>query len=530
MSEKIKSDPSPILELENISKVYGNGVYANKNISFSVAEGEIHALVGENGAGKSTLMKVLFGMEKPDQGEIRIWGNPVVFHSPQDAMAMGIGMVHQHFKLVDSLTITENVAMGYEPVKKGMIDKKAAVAKVAEFCRIFELKDDLNTPVGRLPVGTKQKVEIVKAMYRGAKVLILDEPTAVLTPQETEELFRQLKQLKEQGFTVIFISHKLREVKELSDRISIMRKGRMVDTLLTEEVTEQEISSLMVGSSYTKELNKKEADPKEVILKVRNLEALDVNKKKVVEKLSFTVRAGEIVGIAGVEGNGQDELIQMIAGLRKIDGGDVEFCGRNVNKASIQERRELGMTYIPSDRMTTGLSVTMSIQENLIATKLNRKELYKGCLLSDRKAMELSKELIKEYLIKCDSPDTEVEMLSGGNMQKVVVASEFTKDARLIIAEQPTRGIDVGAAKFIHEELIHRRDEDCAVLLVSADLEELYKLSDTILVMYDGEFSAYIKNPREVSEKELGTYMLGVHRQQPEEVKEAYYEEEKSVV
>lgn len=531
MNDKTENgSPQTILELKDISKVYGNGVYANKSINFSVAEGEIHALVGENGAGKSTLMKILFGMEKPSQGEILFKGEKVIFHSPQDAMKLGIGMVHQHFKLVDSLSITENAAMGYEPLKHGLIDRKAAREKVAEISKVFELKEDLDTPVEKLPVGTKQKVEIIKAMYRGARILILDEPTAVLTPQETEELFEQLKKLKTEGYTVIFISHKLREVKEISDRISVMRKGRMIDTVMTADVNEQQISSLMMGSSYSKELEKKKAEPKEVVLRVEGLTAIGVNQKKLVNNVNFTVRAGEIVGIAGVEGNGQNELIEMIVGLRKNDGGMVQIRGKDMTRSSIQARREQGMSYIPSDRMEVGLAVTMPIRDNLIATKLNDRAMYKNHLLSIKKTKEQSERWIKEYLVKCDSPDTEIRMLSGGNMQKVVVAREFTQNAKLIIAEQPTRGIDVGAAKFIHEELIRRRDEACAVLLVSADLEELYRLSDSILVMYDGEFSAYIPNPEQVTEHELGNYMLGIHKQTEAEIKEAYHEEEKSAV
>ena len=520
----------PILEMRQISKVYGNGVYANQQVSLSVNKGEIHALVGENGAGKSTLRKILFGMEKPDQGEIVLEGRIETFRSPQDAIARGIGMVHQHFKLVDSLTVTENVTMGYEPVKRGFIDRKMAKEKVSKIAELFELQDDLDTATGKLPVGIKQKVEIIKALYRGAQILILDEPTAVLTPQETEELFDQLMKLKSRGYTVIFISHKLREVKQISDRISIMRQGKMIDTVDTDGITEQEISSRMVGANYSKNLAKKAAEPKEVLLQVKNLTAVGMNKKEVVNDVSFSVRAGEITGIAGVEGNGQNELIQMITGLRKIDRGSVCVMGRDTAKLSIQELRELGMSYIPSDRMEDGLAVSMSIGENLISTKLKDRRLYRHHMLSKKKIRDMADELIRDYRIKCDSQETPVSMLSGGNMQKVVVAREFTQQARLIIAEQPTRGIDVGAAKFIHEELIRLRDENCAVLLVTADLEELYQLSDHILVMYDGRFSAYFPEPDQVSETELGNYMLGVKLQSETEIRRGCHEEEKSAV
>jgi general nucleoside transport system ATP-binding protein len=523
------NDKEPaLLEMNNISKIYGNGVYANRDVTFSVCEGEIHALVGENGAGKSTLMKILFGLEKPSSGQIVLHGEPVVFRSPQDAIARGIGMVHQHFKLVDSLSITENVTMGYEPMRRGFINRGEAEKRVAEIAGIFALKDSLSTPVGQLPVGTKQKVEIIKALYRGAKILILDEPTAVLTPQETAELFVQLKDLKTKGYTVIFISHKLREVKELSDRISVMRQGKLVDTCQTDGVTEQDISEKMVGRSYSAQLDKKPAAPGEVCLAVSGLVCRGRGGKPAVNDISFTVRAGEIVGVAGVEGNGQNELVAALVGLRRHDGGTIRFFGRDTTGLSVEQLRRLGMSYIPSDRMDLGLATSMTIEENLITTKLDDRSLYQGGLLSRKKTLALSRGLIDTYTVKCDSPETEIGMLSGGNMQKVVVAREFTMGSRLIIAEQPTRGIDVGAAKFIHEELLRLRDAGCAVLMISADLEELYQLSDSIFVMYDGQISAYLKDPSTVSENELGYYMLGVHRQSDSEIREAYYEKEKS--
>lgn len=518
-----------ILEMNHISKVYGNGVYANKDISFSVREGEIHALVGENGAGKSTLMKILFGMERPSQGGILLRGETVLFHTPQDAMAVGIGMVHQHFKLVGSMNVTENVILGYEPMWKGLINSKKAKEKVAEFSEIFQLKEVLDLPVSKLPVGTKQKVEIVKALYRGAKILILDEPTAVLTPQETAELFTQLKKLKKQGFTVIFISHKLREVKEISDRISIMRKGELIDTLNTADVNEEEISAKMVGSNYSAKLAKKPMELKETVLRVRDLSAKGYGGKNIVNNVSFTVRSGEIVGVAGVEGNGQSELIELLAGLLLTKEGSIHMLDRDTKGMSVRDLRDLGMSYIPSDRMSVGLATSMSIEENLITTKLEDKTLYRNHLLSKKYTRRLAARLVKEYMIKCDSPQTEVNMLSGGNMQKVVVAREFTQGAKMILAEQPTRGIDVGAAKFIYEELLRLRDEGCAILLVSADMEELYKLSDRILVMYDGEISAYFKDPKEITENELGFFMLGVQKQTAKEIEEAYVEDQEHV-
>ncbi|PWM44020.1 MAG: ABC transporter ATP-binding protein [Clostridiales bacterium] len=514
---------SDILQMREISKVYGNGIYANRLVNFSVCEGEIHALVGENGAGKSTLMKILYGLEKPDNGEILFRGEPVKFQSPQDAMAIGIGMVHQHFMLVDSLTVTENVILGYEPKKGLFIDKKTAKEKVIELSESFDLKIDPNIPIKELAVGVKQKVEIIKALYRGAKILILDEPTAVLTPQETVELFAQLKKLKENGFTVIFISHKLREVKEISDRISIMRKGEMVQTVNTVDVSEREISELMVGGGFSGDINKSKADPKENLLEVKDVAWKDANKMPVVDGITFSVRAGEIVGIAGVEGNGQNELIEMITGLKKPDSGEINMLGHSTKGKRIRELRKYGMSYIPSDRMTLGIASGMSIENNIISAKLEDKSLYKFKLFNKNKITGMSKKLVKEFLIKCGSEKTEVGMLSGGNMQKVVVAREFTQNSKLIIAEQPTRGIDVGAAEFIHKKLVELRDSGCAVLLVSADLEELTKLSDSIVVVYNGKISAYIDDVPSVSEMDLGHYMLGVKKQTDEEIGGAYH-------
>lgn len=514
-----------LLEMREISKIYGNGVYANQKISFSIKKGEIHALVGENGAGKSTLMKILFGLEKPDHGELILNGETQNFQSPQDAMVKGIGMVHQHFMLVDSFTVRENIALGYEPVKNGFIDKKEAKNKVKELSEKFNMKINPDSIVRDLSVGLKQKVEILKALYRGANILILDEPTAVLTPQETTELFVQLKNLKEQGFTVIFITHKLREVKEISDRISVMRSGKMITTVNTCDVTESEISALMMGTQYSSALDKSVAKPKECLLQVDDVRRVDSDKKAVVDGVSFTVRAGEIVGIAGVEGNGQNELIEIITNLIKRDSGNINMFGIDTKGKHIGELRKLGLAYIPSDRMTLGITKQMSIEENLITTKLKSSEIYNKFKLLDSKAIrKLSQKLVKEYLVKCKSPLTELEMLSGGNMQKVVVAREFTQqNVKLIIAEQPTRGIDVGAAKFIHEKLVELRDAGCAVILVSADLEELYKLSDSMLVIYDGKISAYFEDPSKVSEQQLGKYMLGVETQSEEEVRRAYH-------
>ncbi len=513
-----------LLELKHICKVYGNGIYANRNVSFSVNAGEIHALVGENGAGKSTLMKVIYGMEHPDMGEMYVKGEQVSFASPQDAMAKSIGMVHQHFMLVDSLSIVENVTLGYEPAKLGFINRREAQSKVSEYMKLFDLDMDPNTRVGDLNMGLKQKVEIIKALYRGARILILDEPTAVLTPQETVELFSRLKALRDDGYTVIFISHKLREVMELCDRVSIMRRGEMIATVNVADVTQQQISAMMVGANYSEKLDKLPPSPGEVRLRVKDAAYVNRFGKRVVDGVSLSVRAREILGVAGVEGNGQNELVEMIFGLRRRAGGSIEIMGRDISGMSIRALRELGVAYIPADRIALGLATTMSIEDNMLVTQLGDQSLYRGGLICARKVHERSQQLVKEFLVKCDSPMTEADMLSGGNMQKVVAAREFGKDIKLFIAEQPSRGIDVGAAKFLHEKLIEMRDAGCAILLVSADLDELFKLSDSAIVMYEGKISAFFPDLSSVDENEIGNYMLGVKRQSNEQIGRACHE------
>ena len=389
--------------------------------------------------------------------------------------------------------------------------------------RSFNLEINPNDIVGKLSVGVKQKIEILKTLYRGARIIILDEPTAVLTPQETVELFSQLKELKNQGFTAVFISHKLREVKEISDRITIMRKGETVKTVNTEDVTVQEISEMMVDKSMQTEFHKIPVHPAENMLCVKDVQLKDTNKIPVLSGVSFTVRAGEILGVAGVEGNGQNELIEVITGLRQPDSGQIQIFGKDTKGKKIRMLRKWGMSYIPSDRMTLGIAPGMSIENNLISAKLEDKSLYKFRLFNKKKISALSRGLVQEFNIKCSSEKTNVGMLSGGNMQKVVVAREFTQNSRLIIAEQPTRGIDIGAAEFIHEKLVELRDSGCAVLLVSADLEELRKLSDHIIVMHGGVINAYIDQVEMVSENELGHYMLNVKRQTEEEIGRAYH-------
>lgn len=504
-----------ILSLRGIVKVYPNGIAANKDVDFSVNLGEIHALMGENGAGKSTLMKIAFGMEQPDGGEIFLGGKSIRLSSSDDAIRMGIGMVHQHFMLVPSLTVTENMMLGIEPTKNGVfIDYKKSAQLVREISEKYNLSVDPDAKVADLPVGMMQRVEILKALIRGAKVLILDEPTAVLTPQETEELFRQLVLLKQSGHTIIFISHKLGEIKAICDRITIMRSGKSVGVYQVEDLSEQDISRLMVGRDVVTSIDKSVCTPGDPVLEVENLCHTNTFGKQVVKNVSFCVRRGEILGLAGVEGNGQREVIDMIAGFAKPESGSVRILGNDTSGLDIRGIRELGVAHIPEDRMKYGAATDGTIEENLIAINAFQKSMNKGILLDMAAIHAYSEKLTADYNVLCDSPRQPVGMLSGGNIQKVVVAREISGDPALIIADQPTRGIDVGAAAFIHQKLVELRDAGNAILLPSADLNEVLELSDSLVILYGGEVVAYFENTSDITEQELGMYMLGLKKQE----------------
>lgn len=507
-----------ILSMKGITKVYPNGIVANKEVDFSIRQGEIHALMGENGAGKSTLMKILFGLEQPEEGSIFLKGEKINITSPHAAIKYGIGMVHQHFMLVPSLTVAENMVLGIEPKKKGLIDFQKAVEITGNLSKQYNLGVDPKAKIEDLPVGTKQKVEILKALLRGAEILILDEPTAVLTPQETEELFQELTNLKSKGHTIIFISHKLNEIKQICDRITIMRNGRNVGVFNTAEISREEISRLMVGRDVILEINKSKSNPGDAVLHVKELNYVNELGKKILKDVSLTVRSGEILGVAGVEGNGQRELVEIITGLRKGSAGNVEISGQTINSLTIKQIRDLKTSHIPEDRMTYGVSAEGSIEENLISDRYDKKEFSKSIFLNMSKISELSKSLVSQFRVKCSSPGQSVKMLSGGNIQKVVVAREFTTDPKLLVADQPTRGIDVGATEFIRNKIVEMRDGGTAVLLISADLNEVLELSDSLIVMYGGEIAAYFEDASKVSEVELGTYMLGLKAQTKEEV------------
>ena len=511
-----------ILRMQKIQKIYPNGVVANNGVDLSVNAAEIHALVGENGAGKTTLMKILFGIEAPSAGRIFFNGEEIHIKSPIEAIHRGLGMVHQHFMLVESMTVAENIVLGMEPAKAFMLDYRKILSGADEIIKKYNFAINPKSVIRDLPIGTRQKVEILKALYREAKLLILDEPTAVLTPQETEELFQRLKSLKDLGHTIIFISHKLNEIKEICDRITVMRNAKTAGVYEVAKVSKQEISNLMVGKDMDWSISKTPASPGAVALRVSNLGVVDETKRHVLRNISLDLHAGEILGIVGVEGNGQRELVDSVTGLRKPDSGRVELFGKDIARLSIKQIRSRGMSHIPQDRMERGTALPSSVWENLISVAYDGARLSRGPLLHTKAIAQWSEELIRDYQIKADSPDMPVRMLSGGNIQKVVAARELSEQRNTgacIIADQPTRGIDVGAAQFIHKKLLSLRDQGAAILLISADLSEVMDLSDRLLVMYGGAAAAAFSSAEDVTEDELGLYMLGLKQQSETELK-----------
>ncbi len=509
-----------VVQMVNITKVYPNGVAASQGVNFNLREGEIHALMGENGAGKSTLMKMLFGLEQPTEGEIIVHGEKLTLTSPSVAISHGIGMVHQHFMLVPSLSVAENVVLGMVPKKSGIfIDKDKAIQITREYAEKYNLAVDPEAKVADIPVGMKQKVEILKALVRGAKILILDEPTAVLTSQETAELFRELIHLKNQGYTIVFISHKLDEIMEITDRLTIMRNGRSMGVYNTCDVTKQDISRLMVGRDVVLSVEKDTAVPTDTVLSVRDLEYVNVWGKKMLDKLSFDVRKGEILGVAGVEGNGQKELVDMLFHFNTPDSGRITVNGEDIQRLSQQKIRELGVSLVPEDRMLYGIAGAASIEENLISDRSTKKRFNKGPLFNMKAIHAEADRLIKDYTVLCKSRQQKVAMLSGGNIQKVVVAREFSNDPVLIIADQPTRGIDVGATEFIRKKLVELSRSGIAVLLVSADLNEVMELSDNLIVMHNGKIAAYFEDTSTLTDEVMGEYMLGLKHQDEEQIR-----------
>ena len=498
---------TPLLELKGITKRFP-GVVANDSVDFNLQQGEVHALLGENGAGKSTLMNVLYGLYRPDEGEILMRGEPVALHSPNDAIELGIGMVHQHFMLIPVMTVAENIVLASEPTTAGvLLDQRAAEREAGELAQSFGFALDPGARVQDITVGQQQRVEIVKALYRKADILILDEPTAVLTPQEADELFRILATLKREGMSIIFISHKLNEVLEIADRITVLRRGKAVETLPAAGATEASLAKLMVGREVLLRVEKQPATPGEALLQVQDLHVRDERGIERVRGISLDVRAGEIVGIAGVDGNGQSELIDAITGLLKIDRGKVLVEGRDVTGENARAHFELGVGHIPQDRQHRGLVLDFSVAENIGLHDFRTAPNARFGWLYPARLVERAKRLIAEFDVRGGDPQTPAGSLSGGNQQKVILAREIDRDPRVLVAAQPTRGLDVGAIEFLHARLIEERDQGRAILLISLELDEIISLSDRILVLYEGRIVG--EYGPDVSDQELGIAMLG---------------------
>jgi general nucleoside transport system ATP-binding protein len=495
------------LEAVGVVKRYGS-VLANDGVDLSVERGEIHAVMGENGAGKSTLMSILYGLQQPDAGVIRLRGEETRFRSPLDAIAHGMGMVHQAFKLFNSLTVWENIVFGREPRRGPFIDRRAARATVAELAAARGLVVDPDAVLGRLSVGVRQRVEILKALYRDARILILDEPTAVLTPQERDGLFAVMRRLVGEERTILFVTHKLHEVMAITDRVTVLRDGRVVERMKTRETTARDIVRAMTGRSVSLRVDKAPAHPGPPLLEATDLTVASPSGRRLVDKASFAVRAGEIVGVAGVAGNGQTELVEALVGLRSLDGGGVRIGGRDVSAADVSARRDAGFAWIPEDRASVGSALPASAADNLAMGFHRAPPLARRGFIDGAAVVARARALIEKFGVRIVGPQAPAGSLSGGNLQKLVVARELSHEAPALIAEQPTRGVDVGATEFIHGRLVAERDAGRAVLLVSAELGEVLALSDRILVMYEGRILA--ETPQaEADEATLGLLMAG---------------------
>ena len=497
-----------VIDMRTITKAFP-GVLANDHIDFQLEKGEIHALLGENGAGKTTLMNILYGLYQPDEGEILLNSRKAEIKSPSDAIAQGIGMVHQHFMLVPPLTVAENIVLGIETRRGGIfLDRAEANRRIAELSREYGLEVDPSAYVKDLSVGARQRVEIIKALYRGAEMLILDEPTAVLTPQEVEDLFVVMRSLVQAGKSIIFITHKLKEVMAIADRITVLRDGRVVGTTTPARTSERELASMMVGREVILAVDKKPATPGDEVLGVQNLKVLDDRREVAVDGVSFTVRAGEILGIAGVLGNGQRELVEALTGLRPAVAGHIEILGRDTTHAPPRRIIEAGTAHIPEDRHKHGLVLGYPVDDNLVLSTYYQVPFAHNSLLDGKAVDENAEKLIREFDIRTPSIHTLVGSLSGGNQQKTIVAREFSRPIRLLIANQPTRGLDVASTEYIRQRLVEARDTGIAILLVSAELDEIMALSDRIAVIYKGRIVALL--PAEEATKErLGLLMAG---------------------
>jgi general nucleoside transport system ATP-binding protein len=504
------ADERPVLELRGITKRFP-GIVANDNVDFDLRKGEVHALLGENGAGKSTLMNVLYGLYHPDEGEILINGKPAALGSPRAAIENGVGMVHQHFMLIPVMTVAENIVLATEPVHNGvLLDYAAAEKRVQDISIRFGLAVDPRAMVRDITVGQQQRVEILKALYRGADILVLDEPTAVLTPQEAQELFAIVRGLTEQGKSIIFISHKLNEVTEIADRITVLRRGKKIETLPAAGATEESLARLMVGREVLLRVDKRPGEPKEPLLRIEGLTVDDDRGLEKVRDVSFEVRGGEIVGVAGVDGNGQTELIDAIAGLRKVKAGRIVVGDEDVTDDGCRDCLDAGLGHIPEDRQRRGLVLDFSLAENIALHDYDHQPASRFGWLYPKRMVEKARTLLQEFDVRGGGPQTLAGGLSGGNQQKVVLAREIDRNPKVLIAAQPTRGLDVGAIEFVHRRLVEERDEGRAVLLVSLELEEILSLSDRILVIYEGEIVGEFAPG--VTEDELGIAMTGAGR------------------
>jgi len=505
------SENQIVLEAKGITKRFP-GVLANDNINFDLRKGEIHALLGENGAGKSTLMNILYGLHKPDQGQIFINGKSAEIHSPNDSIALGIGMVHQHFMLIPVFTVAENVMLGDETTRRGALDRKTVAAKVDKISSQYGLDVDPDALVGPLPVGIQQRVEIVKTLYRDADIVILDEPTAVLTPQEAEDLFRIMRDLTARGVSIIFITHKLKEVMAVADRITVMRAGRVINTVNPADTNEAQLANMMVGRQVILTVQKKDHEAGAEVLRVEGLTVRDQRNFETVHNVSFAVRGGEILGIAGVQGNGQTELSEALAGLRSPTGGKVIFDGRDLTGKPPRIITEAGLAHIPEDRQRHGLVLSYTIADNLALCDYYEPPFSRRGILQPRALDENAQKLIKAYDVRTPSAFVNAGKLSGGNQQKVIVARELSRNVKLVIANQPTRGLDVGSIEYIHGEIVKMRDRGVAVLLISAELDEIMALSDRIAVMYRGQIVAIVET-KKTTREQLGLWMAGAEVQ-----------------
>ncbi|STY43167.1 Arabinose import ATP-binding protein AraG [Listeria grayi] len=496
-----------VIEMLGIRKEF-SGFVANDNITLQLKQGEIHALLGENGAGKSTLMNVLFGLYEPDGGEIRVRGEKKMINNPNVANDLGIGMVHQHFMLVDKFTVAENIMLGKEPTKLGIIERKKAIKEISEISERYGLRVDPNAVVRDISIGMQQRVEILKTLYRGADILIFDEPTAVLTPQEIKELIQIMRTLIKEGKSIILITHKLKEIMDVCDRVTVIRRGKGMGTVDVSETSPQDLANRMVGREVVFKTEKKPATPGEDVLEIKDLVVKESRGVESVRGLNLSVRAGEIVGIAGVDGNGQSELLAAISGLTKVASGSIKLNNRSIENKKPRKITEAGLGHIPEDRHKHGLVLEMSIGENIALQTYYKKPISNHGFINHRSMYDFARKLIEEYDVRTSSEYVPAKSLSGGNQQKAIIAREVSRDPDFLIAAQPTRGLDVGAIEFIHRRLIEQRDKGKAVLLMSFELEEIMNVSDRIAVIYEGKIVAIVK-PEETTEQELGLLMAG---------------------